>query len=751
MSERAVRARAAAATAAVLCTVHVSLATAENLARGRPYTVAPAPNYARCTDPGDAIQLTDGARAPSAYLWLDPATVGWELQAGDLVTLTFDLGRRCRLDSLVLQTAHFVRTDVVPPSLVVAAGDAPDSLRWAGALDASTLPAPDSTRAERVALVVPLDGASARFVAVAAMLRRNFFFTDEVEVHGTAPGLVASGARRAVPIASPLAASFTAARLAGVCALQRRTWAARAALPFPAAAPEVGRPAEESARLAARARAWREAGKPALAVTRVDPWGPSTPWSAPQAALQSDTLHLWPGAWDAAVFEIASAAAEPLRTPIRIVARSHTALAPRATLREVVPVESRDGRWVNDALPLALPSLDVQPGGVRQVWIDVDARSAKPGAYRIGLAVGDETFTVPVRVHPARLDPPPLGALDWTYPLKFGLTRSAPEAAIRDNREHGIDTWWFAEESVPWPDPAAIDAAGHLTRPPDFTACDAQLALHGARDARRLGWYWNFDGRLDDPSRGHFRHPYRSAGWQQAVSEWLGLWLAHLASQGIDAGRIGMQPVDENTSAATATLYHAVHAARPEMRLALTLTHLAKREELAALAPDLAMAIIERRALEPMAPWIQAARARGTEIWTYDVIEPAKAASPDAAYRMLPWEAWARELAGCGFWAYGDTGDKTADAWNDADGAHADWAAVYGADGAPCPLGGEAFVPSKRWQAFRIGLEETALLQAVAARKPDLRGEVLRGLAPGVALPPDLGRGSLLRLLEAAR
>src|SRR4051794_17078460 len=32
----------------------------ENLALGRPYQLAPRPNYGPCTDPGDATDLTDG-------------------------------------------------------------------------------------------------------------------------------------------------------------------------------------------------------------------------------------------------------------------------------------------------------------------------------------------------------------------------------------------------------------------------------------------------------------------------------------------------------------------------------------------------------------------------------------------------------------------------------------------------------------------------------------------------------------------
>jgi hypothetical protein len=40
----------------------------ENVALGKKYTMSPAPNYPLCTDPGDAVQLTDG-KMTKDYFW----------------------------------------------------------------------------------------------------------------------------------------------------------------------------------------------------------------------------------------------------------------------------------------------------------------------------------------------------------------------------------------------------------------------------------------------------------------------------------------------------------------------------------------------------------------------------------------------------------------------------------------------------------------------------------------------------------
>jgi hypothetical protein len=365
-----------------------------DLARGLVPTWSKPPGYDRCTDAGDATQLTDGARAGSEYIWLDKATVGWVVQPGEVVTLVFDLGRTCSLDSVVVRSAWFARTDVVPPSIACAVGNSAERFTATAALDATTLPAPDSTRAVRVSLAVPLRSAQGRFVLVAALARQRFVFSDEIEIWGNAAAATAvTRPRTSAPAADPLGRPFTPAEAATFAAAQRRQWAVRGALPAPAAGLASRGTDEESARFAARARAWHAAGKPALTVRRIDPWAPSTPWSDLQTAC-TDTLEVWPGAWSAAAIEIASASTS--RTHVTLGARASDG-ALHVTLREVVGVESRDGRWVNDALPLAPAALELRPGEVRQVWIDIEAANLQPGVQPVTITAGSQTLAIPVR------------------------------------------------------------------------------------------------------------------------------------------------------------------------------------------------------------------------------------------------------------------------------------------------------------------------------------------------------------------
>jgi hypothetical protein len=91
------------------------------------------------------------------------------------------------------------------------------------------------------------------------------------------------------------------------------------------------------------------------------------------------------------------------------------------------------------------------------------------------------------------------------------------------------------------------------------------------------------------------------------------------------------------------------------------------------------------------------------EWWIYgNPKSPAKIGSPLHDYRLLAWWAWHYRASGVGFWSYSDTNGSSA--WDDIDGRRPDWAVVYESD--------KGVVSSRRWEAFREGLEDYALLVA---------------------------------------
>ena len=73
-----------------------SATAGENIARGKSYTFSTPPNYALCTDEGDAADLTDGVHPKpdeGSALWGQKGCVGWN-HVHEPISITVDLGGR---------------------------------------------------------------------------------------------------------------------------------------------------------------------------------------------------------------------------------------------------------------------------------------------------------------------------------------------------------------------------------------------------------------------------------------------------------------------------------------------------------------------------------------------------------------------------------------------------------------------------------------------------------------------------------
>lgn len=93
---------------------------------------------------------------------------------------------------------------------------------------------------------------------------------------------------------------------------------------------------------------------------------------------------------------------------------------------------------------------------------------------------------------------------------------------------------------------------------------------------------------------------------------------------------------------------------------------------------------------------------------------PAKTALPLNHYLLMGWNAYTFGASGTGFWSYSDIqygGVTPASAWDDFDSTRPDWAVVY--ENKFAPSAGP--ISSRRWEAYRQGLQDLNLINNVAA------------------------------------
>ncbi len=95
---------------------------------------------------------------------------------------------------------------------------------------------------------------------------------------------------------------------------------------------------------------------------------------------------------------------------------------------------------------------------------------------------------------------------------------------------------------------------------------------------------------------------------------------------------------------------------------------------------------------------------KSSENWLYATKGPAKNNAIYTYYRLLPWIAVEKKMSGVGFWSLTDFGTNDDASGNDHYG--------YGYNYSPIYVNAHHVFSSRRWEAWRLGLQEATLLKA---------------------------------------
>jgi hypothetical protein len=156
-----------------------------NIALNKPYTYSNSPNYALCTDPGDATQLTDGVYT-AGYFWTQMTTVGW--QKTEPVIITLNLGSIQPVAGLSYNTASRTNAGVYwPLSVFVFLSDDGVNYYYLGDLTDLTVsdPPPANTSCQIHKYWTDQLRTHAKYVKLAIFPSGSgsYVFVDEIEVY----------------------------------------------------------------------------------------------------------------------------------------------------------------------------------------------------------------------------------------------------------------------------------------------------------------------------------------------------------------------------------------------------------------------------------------------------------------------------------------------------------------------------------------------------------------------------------------
>jgi hypothetical protein len=300
----------------------------------------------------------------------------------------------------------------------------------------------------------------------------------------------------------------------------------------------------------------------------------------------------------------------------------------------------------------------------REIWFRVDTAGVSPG-----------TYTIPVHIHPLVWDADVLSSefelrvriWDIELPVKMPISVYSFDYArgVSGNPDYLADllrcgTDVFHVTGVPSP-----DGEGHA----DFTQMDSMLdRLPEGAQAMLEVWFM------------------RPRSWQPHYETWIQELVGYMKSRGLDYDRWALHIFDE--SASDDFLECAREIKRIDPRFRISQDHMGSPERMREFEPYVDIWIPIFRDLDK--PGMEVMRASGKPVWMYDCgTTPMFATS---RHRFLPWRAWRYDLDGVTIWTYSQNH------WNDPS-RDQNFGLFFGAaDGGS--------VPSKRWEAWREGLED---------------------------------------------
>jgi hypothetical protein len=748
-----------------------------NLAAGKPYSFSTPPNYAACTDPDDATQLTDGV-CTRAYFWRQKSTVGWWGKRPIVVTI--DLGKIEPLRGVSYNTAAGDGDVNWPAAVYMLVSDDGRSYYLAGdlvALSDVRQPPPREGYAVHRYWVDTLR-THGRFAQLIIDTGGSYCFVDEIEVYRgeddwtslpfpgepikDVPSFFQNAAvntafkRRLNADLLDVRELLKATRLTPNPAqvLQEESAAIEAAIkqlpPVDPATFWTVLPLNDlHARIfALPAKVRRAGGHPSFEAWTGHPLDYITPSQVPPADSPAGiSLIMMRGEWRSAVLNLTSSMDHPFNAVLHVDGLPIGVNPDWVTVRQVVWTDTKELKPIGTALQEAEPkdggfAVEIPAGMTRQVWFTFHPVAVPAGTYSGRISVtrpGADPIMVPLslRIFPMIFPEKPtlhVGGWDYTDSTKiFDVTPENRDALVTHLRERFVDSPWGAAAVLPFGTQDAYDPEGNLSKPLDTSHFDRWVARWpGARQ------YCIFVNAGDSAAGAAMGTPR----FNTIVKSWIDFWVNHARTWGLGPAQLVLLLVDEpgeNRQDERFLIWaRAIRAAQPKLILWEDPVYEKPWEAMPEMMSAANVLCPNRTQLQrggkAFEDFYRRQKSEGRELCLYSCRGPMHLLDPYSYVRLQAWTAWDMGAESSFFWAFSDAGGGSP--WR-----------VYNMPGtnyAPIFLAPDSVTATKHMEALRESVQDyeyfVMLREAVAKADPG---------HPAVAKARELLATGARRVLEA--
>ena len=724
-----------------------SAISAENLALHKSYTFSPKPGYPLCTDSLDTIQLTDGKKYGSQ--WTEKSTVGWR-RAEPVVEIVIDLEKKYAIDEVRIYTiGGGVATVEFPEFAAVMLSDNNREYKFAGLVSTKDLQNIRGGGYGGISRTLSINNinAAGRYVKLIMRPEGPTLFVDEVEVLGEK-----LNDENNLKLRNNLEVFNSNEKLLSIIDKQlqledeikttieneiiqktklsndaRNKITSELDIPkkiinlpirdlltnneIQVLKNDVGK---------SRAEIYKEIYKKPFVCLPTNPMDIVYEKEMYLRESQKEiNVKMWRNEYESAAFNILNCSEEEMKMSISIsplTGENNIASDMVFTVRRAVYVKGSEIGSIADALVLQQErSFSVNPGQLIQMWLTIFNPELTAGNYMGKIAVNAtknngeklQAEIIPITIEIQTFALPSSLALktcNWSY-YKVATESEMAE----DLKNHYINVYVVPAQDLPFPRFASDPP--DVTKEPDYSRMDKVLSQNKYANTFMLGL--NFSVSKKDFGRfGNLS--WMTPEWKRVFSVWLKNLVNHLKEHGIGYDRFILYPFDESIGDDYYNLAKLIKSIDPKIRLYAN-SFGKGPEEFTRFKELIDVWCLQNSHCVRYPKWFRTIKDFGKEMWVYECLEPMKAKEPYSYYRLLPWRAFQRDQTGAGFWIYyyGLNFAPGAVPWDDTLKPLGYSGVVYGAKASPVDCHGENIIPSRRWEAWRDGVEDYQYLYEV--------------------------------------
>jgi hypothetical protein len=677
--------------------------SAQDIGLHSKYSLSLQPNYSLSAPSNDSTALTDGNYSSSLFkFWKQQSTVGW--QTVNPIKICIDLGKIGSIGAIGFNTVRSLREGVYfPTNIFVFTSSDKNQLFYAGDAASDSENQPGSYKIKKFMLNIK---AKARYLYIVVVPKGNLIFCDEIEVIGEKDILplkrektvhlefdrldkVVDSLKNAY--GQELLTRININRFKNMLAKDRDSSSIAEQLN---SLDEKNGVKTNDALLKLFASFLRKTFAGDLLVRSVNSWDSLHPIFRPPEKIESNRIVTVVNGSQYIGFTITN-----LRnTTLEISCFLQPAQSPSANAKLFYSPFIRDNNLLqspDQLIPIDSKGMKLRAGETQLIFLEITGRMRGKCVATFNVKGGKSLEKVPVNITVSPIALPEfklaLNAIDWGY-LYFKLINDRQSEAIKDQLKHHINTIVIP----PW----LIPKIGQL----DFHELKSYLSLYNG--AANILLFVNYADKknLQPKGVGDFMSPT----WKKAYIDWYQHIETAVIESGFESGNLYLYPFDEvkgDDISIFKSFASWVKANVPSLKLYATLDNMDAIQQL--------MPMVDVAQVKDDPVLLNNLPTHHNQVWIYSLFKFAKSASPYTAYRLMAWRAFANGLTGIGFWSYADVGKAALNfdvPLQNLDAREDDYSVVYRGFG-------KTIISSRRWEAFKLGIEDYQLLMFYAKKK----------------------------------